>query len=763
MEKIRLQLRQLDKGYFVVLAIAFLAIWPFISRASLPNQTDAELHVFRLVELSALVRGGAFYPRWAPDFYHGYGYPIFNYYAPLSYYVALVFELLPGIGPVTAVKIVFALSLLAGAVGMYGFVRDNWSKQAGYVAAAVFVYAPYVQYVDPHVRGVLAETFSFGVFPLALWALDRLWRQESGWRWLTAVSLTAAVILSHNLMALAFFGILSAWAVWQWLVQPEQRNGRLFAALGLGLGAAAFFWLPVLLERNAVNLNTLLGKGDNYDFHTHFLTLRELLAPSLRIDWGASLPAFRFNLGVAQWLLAGLGIGLWLVRRVKHGRQTAFFVVTAVSLIFMMLPASTFLWELTPILPFFQFPWRLLGPTAAMMAVVAGAGADAAAALFAQKQQPWVTAVFAALPLLFALPLTQPAPWGDFGPADLQAMTEIELHGRWLGTTSTSDYVPVTVDVIPERNGDVVAGLYNGTPLDRVNRATLPDGVEITAVVQRPLYTRYQVSAPKPFRLRLFLFDFPGWQARIDGERVETELGRPEGFMIVPVPAGTHEVEVKFGTTPARTAAWIISLLALAGTAVLAWRAGWKKRPSALQNTPSGRIDGAVLIVAAAVTAFAILFEPFGWLHDSSQGFTAVPAQTALFANYGQQIALIGADYPQTAVHPGDTVEIALYWKAQQSMDINYQVFVHLLKPDGFLAAQSDKLNPADFPTRRWPLDKYVRDVHTLVLPPDFAPGEYTISAGLWVQTEGWRLPVLDESGQQISDTFTIGKLIVEP
>jgi hypothetical protein len=170
-----------------------------------------------------------------------------------------------------------------------------------------------------------------------------------------------------------------------------------------------------------------------------------------------------------------------------------------------------------------------------------------------------------------------------------------------------------------------------------------------------------------------------------------------------------------------------------------------------------------VLAVAAAVTAFAILSEPFGWLHDNSQEFTAVPAQTALFSNYGQQIALIGADYPQTAVHPGDTVEIALYWKAQQPMDINYQVFVHLLKPDGFLAAQSDKLNPADFPTRRWPLDKYVRDVHTVVLPPDFAPGEYTISVGLWVQTEGWRLPVLDESGQQLSDAFTIGKLIVEP
>ncbi|MFQ5421059.1 MAG: hypothetical protein ACE5EY_11940, partial [Anaerolineae bacterium] len=86
--------RRIDSGFLLVLAIALVAVWPFISRASLPPGTDAELHIFRLVELSHLVRSGEFYPRWAPDFYHGFGYPIFNYYAPLSYYAALPVELL---------------------------------------------------------------------------------------------------------------------------------------------------------------------------------------------------------------------------------------------------------------------------------------------------------------------------------------------------------------------------------------------------------------------------------------------------------------------------------------------------------------------------------------------------------------------------------------------------------------------------------------------------------------------------------------------
>ncbi|MCP4427446.1 MAG: hypothetical protein GY803_23400, partial [Chloroflexi bacterium] len=49
-----------------------------------------------------------------------------------------------------------------------------------------------------------------------------------------------------------------------------------------------------------------------------------------------------------------------------------------------------------------------------------------------------------------------------------------------------------------------------------------------------------------------------------------------------------------------------------------------------------------------------------------------------------------------------------------------------------------------------------------LQLPPDLPPGEYVISVGLWVQTEGWRLPVFDENGRQIGDNFVLSSLTVK-
>ena len=57
---------RLDLQVIALLGLVVIAAWPFLARASLPAETDAELHIFRLAELARLVRGGVLYPRWAP-------------------------------------------------------------------------------------------------------------------------------------------------------------------------------------------------------------------------------------------------------------------------------------------------------------------------------------------------------------------------------------------------------------------------------------------------------------------------------------------------------------------------------------------------------------------------------------------------------------------------------------------------------------------------------------------------------------------------
>ena len=118
---------------------------------------------------------------------------------------------------------------------------------------------------------------------------------------------------------------------------------------------------------------------------------------------------------------------------------------------------------------------------------------------------------------------------------------------------------------------------------------------------------------------------------------------------------------------------------------------------------------------------------------------------------------LIGADIDQAVVKPGDSIDVTLYWKAIRPMEINFQSFVHFLAEDSFLKTQDDNLNPGDFPTGQWPLDKYVLDQYELLIPADTLPGSYSINAGLWVSEEGWRLPVIDEGG----DSFPLVEIEV--
>ena len=81
------------------------AVTPLL-KGSLPQTADGIIHLYRLVELDNLFQHGVLFSRWAPDLVYGLGLPLFNFYAPLSYYLAEVFHLL-GLSLVNALKAAF--------------------------------------------------------------------------------------------------------------------------------------------------------------------------------------------------------------------------------------------------------------------------------------------------------------------------------------------------------------------------------------------------------------------------------------------------------------------------------------------------------------------------------------------------------------------------------------------------------------------------------------------------------------------------------
>src|SRR5512136_2965635 len=215
------RLRRFDLNLITIFIVVVIAALPFLTRPGLPRGTDLELHVFRAAEYSEVLRDGVLYPRWAPDFYYGYGYPIFNYYAPLTYAFANVLDLVPGVDTVTSVKLVILAAYALGAYGVYFLTRRHFGSVAGVIASAAFVLSPYFLFIDPLLRGDLAEFLALSLLPWVFYAFDRP-RHFS----IATPLVLAAFVLSHNLLALIGAALLVFYLVWRGLfVDGPKRWG----------------------------------------------------------------------------------------------------------------------------------------------------------------------------------------------------------------------------------------------------------------------------------------------------------------------------------------------------------------------------------------------------------------------------------------------------------------------------------------------------------------------------------------------------------
>jgi 4-amino-4-deoxy-L-arabinose transferase-like glycosyltransferase len=129
----------------------------------------------------------------------------------------------------------------------------------------------------------------------------------------------------------------------------------------------------------------------------------------------------------------------------------------------------------------------------------------------------------------------------------------------------------------------------------------------------------------------------------------------------------------------------------------------------------------------------------------------------------GGQAALVGYEFPQGAAHPGDTLPVTLFWQAQARMTDDYQVFVHLMGPDGRPIAQGDK-SPldGDWPTAAWEPGQTFRDEYQIRIPDDLAPGAYALRAGLYRLADVARLPVQGPAGRVADSAIILGQALVQ-
>ncbi|MBI3243798.1 MAG: hypothetical protein HYZ49_16050 [Chloroflexi bacterium] len=454
--------------FLFILLLCLPATLPYWG-GDIPRSNDSLSHLYRAFQLDRLVRAGVFFPRWAPDLAHGYGYPIFNYFAYLSHYVIVFFHLL-GLPLLSALRASYITALLASGLSTFTLARDfaDGDDRAGLVAAVAYVYSPYVLYTA-HVRGGLPENFALAFLPLALWAVRQALRSHhedskaqrdtknllvnlrdlaSSWfksssavyAFLAALAI-AGFIFSHAGMALQYLPIISLFGLcvliarWREIhpftlppLHPVILSSHLgFWLLGFGilslvftlaLSLTAFLWLPTFTDLAYVQYGIAFARS-GATYTNNFFQLGELFTyPHLPVYTDVLNPPLVRSLPLLASALAVVGLirlrSFSPARRADYVSLLALFALTS----FLILDLSKPVWDNITLLQRSVLPWRLLGPASLFASALAGLAVSSGRRAVGIRHLSFVirhssfaiASLFIASALPFLFPPGEPAP-----------------------------------------------------------------------------------------------------------------------------------------------------------------------------------------------------------------------------------------------------------------------------------------------------------------------------------------------------------------
>ncbi len=807
-------LSKLPANFLLVWLLTLPAISPFF-QPTLPHSADGLLHLYRVVALDHALGQGVLFPRWLPDLAFGYGLPLFVFYAPLSYFFTAGMMTL--CGPTCALNASLALALLAAGSGMYLFVKDMLGPKAGILAGVAYVYAPY-QLFNALSRGSLPAVWSAAVFPFAFWAFGRL-RQTKQSRYLVLSALISGLALSiHNISNLLFFPLLLFYLVVDFLpglspspkdcnfskdlkstlpayntavaenaaIESSKSSVRLNGlsrlvnrywqsglAVILGIGLAAFFWLPAVAEKGFVQIDRVITPPD-FDFHAHFVSFEQLFLLPPPANTGLLNPSFPLTLGLVQLGLAavgvlGLALGHFRGRKnpqaypTRFSRPIVFGLVSLVIAIFMMLPISVGVWERLPLIAFVQHPNRFLGVAAFLLAMLAGMSV----VTLPERQRLGGLLVGIGLLFISAVPLLYPRYYDPLpAPPTPTGMMTYERSIGAIGTTSFGEYLPVWVRQIP-RESPLEPVYQSSGSVERLDAAYLPQGASIETSRYSFNQAEVVIDSPQPYRAVFHTFFFPGWQATVDARSVPVRPVTERGLIGIEMPAGRHRLQLFFTKTPIRSVADGISLgaliiLTLIAAADVLGSFNNKLRCAARPRFRLSPLTATEFMSVITLALTLILTKAFYLDHYDHplkrvfNGTTVAGAVEPRQVNFGDQLYLLGYNLNHRSLAAGDRFELTLFWQGRQHLDTNYSILAQLVDDRQNLYGSQDNLHPGGLPVNRWEPGGFVEDPHTVQIPPGTPPGDYFLVTGPYDPITWARLPVIEGGDAGWSDVISI-------
>lgn len=500
-------------------------------------------HLGDIYQMKRAIDSGQFPPRLGPDFLYGFGYPLFNYYYVLPFYLGAFFYTAFG-SLMAALKTVFLVSALLSVYGMYLLLKEFFGKCASFFGALLYLYTPF-RAVEIYVRGAVGEALAIAIFPWVLWAIHKTIKKPSPQNTSILAIIIAFLLLTHNyfFLLIAPFTLAFTLTVLFFESKKLQKLTHLLIAGILGLGLSAYWWLPAFLEYGLVNSITPFVIDDHFPF------LKQLIVPSWGYGssvWGPH-DLISFQVGVMNLLMVAISAVLFY--KLRHNINKS-YIISALAVVFFLLTIylmnirSMFIWKLIPFTNFIQFPWRLLALTTFYTSFLAGFVIDRL------RFKPFWVIAFIALGFILVN--------NYFRPAEVVNRSDDHYISRMFSNPQFSeDYL-----LLPRTSKQKPDFTFSG-------RFAMIDGQVIDETVYSPVSFAAQLVAYEDTIVEARVLNFPGWFLLADGQLVETFPGEPYGQMQFRLKEGTHTLRLYWAETRLRLLADFVSALSVVAIVVL--------------------------------------------------------------------------------------------------------------------------------------------------------------------------------------------------
>lgn len=533
--------------YFLIgLLLTVVLLWPLFVAPYFTHHDDVQ--VIRLYEMNKCFLDGQIPCRWVPDLGGLYGYPLFNFYAPFPYYFGeLIFWFSQSL--IFSAKVMFAVAFVGSYVFMFFLTKRLWGVMGGLVSGVFYAYAPY-HAVDFYVRGAMEELWALMLFPAIFWAILRLRESTKVYNALILALLFALLMLSHNISAMLFIPLSLSFIAVLFYQRRDLRFLKLVGmASGLGIMLAAFYWLPMVTEKNLVHVDTMTG--GYFSYTEHFKGVKKLFIERMW-GWGASVreipgaerDGMSFQIGwvhVFGWFLS-LITAQYLWRRNKQvSILTIFFSAMAALSVFMVHPRSKLVWDLIEPLKYVQFPWRFLALITFFVSLLSGS-------IFLRVQPArWKILATVLLGLVVALNFNY------FRPEKFLQVTEEELLTgiNWDKQIKRSifDFLPIYAQEPP---AELATSKYEVV----IGNAKIKDYKEGTN------WFEFTAETDGHTILRLSKYYFPNWRVFVNGREAVIEYKNNHlGLISLILGSGIHRVTGRLEDTTIRSTSNIVTIL----------------------------------------------------------------------------------------------------------------------------------------------------------------------------------------------------------